>query len=164
MFKPRNKYIYCNYDNLIRRIEEQKTHFTPYEFMSLRYACCDVIAYCYKKWNEWKHFDSRVKEGNHCKFYKSYIKKFQRCINILDKDFNSEKGWNWLTPFMGLIHTPAERKVVMLYYETKARNKGTIEGYYYNNNWYTLSRSCDEKIGDDTEILAWKEIRGPENE
>ena len=91
MFKPRNKYIYCNYDNLIQRIEKQKTHFTPYEFMSLRYACCETIAYCHKKWNEWKHFDSKTVEGNHCKLYKNYIKKFQHCINVLDSDFKLKR-------------------------------------------------------------------------
>lgn len=47
MDKQRNKYFTTNAGNIINRINrqiEQGFPFTPYEFMSLRYACCELIS------------------------------------------------------------------------------------------------------------------------
>ena len=68
MYKQRYKYI--NKDNLVERIKEQIESgkpFTPYEYMSLRYACCEEI--------------SKLSFRN---LKKHRRKALQRCIQLMD--------------------------------------------------------------------------------
>lgn len=87
MYKPRNKYITTNKRNIVSRIMSSYT-FTPYEFMSLRYACCEIIA-------ETKSIIERAGENakgippdknamDYIKYLKRYIKSLQKCIQHLD--------------------------------------------------------------------------------
>ncbi len=43
MYKPRDKYFTTNLGNLVERIMSSDK-FTRYEYMALRYACCENIS------------------------------------------------------------------------------------------------------------------------
>lgn len=86
MYKPRNKYFTTNNGNLVERIMSSDK-FTRYEYMALRYACCESISKIdyvlssytvpYGKY----HFIAYMRRIDVKKLKKSY----QRCINHLDK-------------------------------------------------------------------------------
>lgn len=59
MYKQRDKYFTTNSGNLVSRILSQKDHFTPYEFMSLRYACCQGISELSLKNHQATHYTIR---------------------------------------------------------------------------------------------------------
>lgn len=87
MYKPRNKYITTNQKNIVSRIMGSDA-FTPYEFMSLRYACCELIA---KKTVIIERAARTAKETppdknamDYIKYLKKYIKALQKCIQHLD--------------------------------------------------------------------------------
>ena len=85
MYKPRNKYFTTNAKDLVKRILSQKGHFTPYEFMALRYACCQEISRLYSRINDLK--DHPIINGviyTTSRACKQNIKKLQTCINYLD--------------------------------------------------------------------------------
>lgn len=83
MYKPRDKYFGpYNSGNIVNRIMSAGS-FNAYEFMSLRYACCELIA---------ENYDLLVFEGygvnytySERKDLKNEIKMLQRCINKLDR-------------------------------------------------------------------------------
>lgn len=84
MYKPRNKYFdVFNSRNIVNRIMESK-YFSPYEFMSLRYACCELIA----------RLDLRLEKGYEGpisrKNMKNKKKLLQSCINKLDMYYERE--------------------------------------------------------------------------
>ena len=54
MYKPRNKYFTTSANDLVKRILSQKGFFTPYEFMALRYACCQEISRLHSRLNDLK--------------------------------------------------------------------------------------------------------------
>lgn len=89
MYKPRNKYFKTNFGNLENRILYQKTPFTPYEFMSLRYACCQLISEYHKEL--YFNIPKSSTTFNYYKQLKRKIKNLQRCIQYLDNWFNKEK-------------------------------------------------------------------------
>ena len=79
MYRPRNKYfdVFCSIPNLIRKINN-KISFDAYEFMAMRYACCEQIARLkanleISKW-PWAN-----------KLGKKQIKELQSCINKMDE-------------------------------------------------------------------------------
>ena len=81
MYKPRNKYFTTNKGNLVERIMSSDK-FTRYEYMALRYACCERISEvdCILSGdtNEYFLFMKRTA-------IKKLKKSYQRCINYLDK-------------------------------------------------------------------------------
>ena len=79
MYRPRNKYfdVFCSAPNLIRKINNKKS-FTPYEFMAMRYACCEWIARI-------KENLSKSKWPWANKLGKKQIKELQSCINKMDE-------------------------------------------------------------------------------
>ena len=84
MYKPRNKYFdLFNSGNIINRIMEAKC-FSAYEFMSLRYACCEMIA----------KLDLNLEDGYwdplSRKAMKNKKKLLQSCINRLDMYYKRE--------------------------------------------------------------------------
>lgn len=93
MYKQRDKYFTTNSGNLVSRILSQKDHFTPYEFMSLRYACCQGISELSLKNHQATHDTIRpLGEGaiNEVRKNKFKIKAYQLCINHLDNWFKGE--------------------------------------------------------------------------
>lgn len=85
MYKPRDKYFTTNLGNLVERIMSSDK-FTRYEYMALRYACCEsiskidcVLSGCipYGKY----HYIAYMRRIDVKKLKKSY----QKCINYLDK-------------------------------------------------------------------------------
>ena len=82
-----DKYIHYNFEKLANRILQHEGRFSPREFMALRYACCDAVAYSYRKLKEWKPYESKFRPNNNCKRYKGYINQFQQCIAFLDKKY-----------------------------------------------------------------------------
>lgn len=96
MYKQRDKYFTTNSGNLVSRILSQKDHFTPYEFMSLRYACCQEISELSLKNHQVTHDTigpSRERAINEVRRNKFKIKAYQRCINHLDNWFKGELKW-----------------------------------------------------------------------
>lgn len=93
MYKQRDKYFTTNSGNLVSRILSQKDHFTPYEFMSLRYACCQEISELSIR-NRLipRNTLKPLGEGaiNEVRRNKFKIKAYQRCINHLDNWFKGE--------------------------------------------------------------------------
>ena len=85
MYKPRNKYFTTNQGNLIHRIMNSND-FSPYEFMSLRYACCETIAEINRNLDgsDNNSFFEYIGYMNN-KTLKQLKKSYQRCINHLDK-------------------------------------------------------------------------------
>lgn len=81
------KYTRLKFEDLINKILQHEGRFSPREFMALRHACCDGIAYCRRKWKEWKPYESKSHPYNNCTRYKSYIKQLNRCIVFLDKKY-----------------------------------------------------------------------------
>ena len=79
MYRPRNKYfdVFCSIPNLIRKIKN-KTSFDAYEFMAMRYACCEQIARL-KANLEISKWPRANKLG------KKQIKELQSCINKMDE-------------------------------------------------------------------------------
>lgn len=76
MYKPRNKYFTTNNGNLVERIMNSDK-FTRYEYMALRYACCESISkidYTLSGYTYRRRID-----------LKKLKKSYQRCINYLDK-------------------------------------------------------------------------------
>ena len=93
MYKQRDKYFTTNLGNLVSRILSQKDHFTPYEFMSLRYACCQEISELSIRNRLIPHNTIRPLRGgavNEIRRNKLKIKAYQRCINHLDNWFKGE--------------------------------------------------------------------------
>lgn len=93
MYKQRNKYFTTNSRNLVNRILSQKGHFTPYEFMSLRYACCQKISELDLKIYQAAHYTImplRERDISEVRKNKLKIKAYQRCINYLDNWFKEE--------------------------------------------------------------------------
>jgi len=90
MYKQRDKYFTTNEFNIINRIKGQLNNgpaFTPYEFMALRYACCEQISDIDLGHKDWTHVDtvsagfiSRWNREN-----KKRKKELQKCILLLDK-------------------------------------------------------------------------------
>ena len=82
MYKPRNKYFTTNKGNLVERIMSSDK-FTRYEYMALRYACCENISNmdCLLSGDTNYEYIGYVKKTTIKKLKKSY----QRCINYLDK-------------------------------------------------------------------------------
>lgn len=82
MYKPRNKYFTTNKGNLVERIMSSDK-FTRYEYMALRYACCENISNidCLLSGNTNYEYIGYVEKTTIKKLKKSY----QRCINYLDK-------------------------------------------------------------------------------
>jgi len=85
MYKPRDKYFTTNLGNLVERIMSSDK-FTRYEYMALRYACCENIS----KIDCASSGDITLE----CYGYIAYMqrttikklkKSYQRCINHLDK-------------------------------------------------------------------------------
>ena len=82
MYRPRNKYfdVFCNIPNLIRKINN-KTSFDAYEFMAMRYACCEQIARLKANMEvtkgSWRRWANRLG--------KKQIKELQSCINKMDE-------------------------------------------------------------------------------
>lgn len=85
MYKPRDKYFTTNKGNLVERIMSSDK-FTKYEYMALRYACCESIS----------KIDCASSDNINLECYKyiAYMKRtaikklkksYQRCINHLDK-------------------------------------------------------------------------------
>ena len=94
MYKQRDKYFTTNSRNLENRILNQKDHFTPYEFMSLRYACCQKISELNFKIYQATHntiMPLRERAVNEIRKNKLKIKAYQRCINHLDNWFRRGK-------------------------------------------------------------------------
>ena len=90
MYKQRDKSFTTNSGNLVSRLLSPKHHFTPYEFMSLRYACCQRISELSLKNQQATHDTIRpLGEGdiNEVRRDKFKIKAYQRCINHLDNWF-----------------------------------------------------------------------------
>ena len=81
MYKPRYKYFTTNNGNLIERIMNSD-NFTPYEYMSLRYACCESISKVDSALGEEYFVDLCNMRRN---YLKQLVKNYQRCINYLDK-------------------------------------------------------------------------------
>lgn len=82
MYKPRNKYFdLFNSGNIINRIMEAKC-FSAYEFMSLRYACCEMIAETYDMLDP-KGYGVNYTYSER-RDLKNKIKLLQSCINRLD--------------------------------------------------------------------------------
>lgn len=86
MYKPRNKYFTTNNGNLIERIMNSNK-FTRYEYMALRYACCESISKI-----DYALSGYTVPYGKY--YYIAYMrridikklkKSYQRCINHLDE-------------------------------------------------------------------------------
>lgn len=79
MYRPRNKYfdVFCSIPNLIRKIKN-KTSFDAYEFMAMRYACCEQIARLKDNMES-----SKWPWAN--KIGKKQIKELQSCINKMDE-------------------------------------------------------------------------------
>lgn len=70
-----------------------KDHFTPYEFMSLRYVCCQGISELSLKNHQATHDTirpTRERAINEVRRNKFKIKAYQRCINHLDNWFKGE--------------------------------------------------------------------------
>lgn len=94
MYKQRDKYFTTNSKNLVNRILNQKGHFTPYEFMSLRYACCQKISELsidnqgIARW--YAVYPVKDISNNEIRKNKLKIKEYQRCINHLDNWFRGE--------------------------------------------------------------------------
>lgn len=86
MYKPRNKYFTTNNGNLVERIMSSDK-FTRYEYMALRYACCeniskiDYVLNTYTVPYGWYYYIRHMCRTDVKKLKKSY----QRCINHLDK-------------------------------------------------------------------------------
>ena len=84
MYKPRDKYFGpYNNGNIINRIMEASS-FTPYEFMSLRYACCELIAKDIEALELECKDTIAIVNPKLRKHYKNRIKQLQKCINKLD--------------------------------------------------------------------------------
>ena len=84
MYKPRDKYFGpYNSGNIANRIMAAK-YFNAYEFMSLRYACCEMIA----------ELDIKLEDGYwgplSRKAMKNKKKHLQSCINRLDMYYKRE--------------------------------------------------------------------------
>lgn len=82
MYKPRDKYFGpYNSGNIANRIMSA-TSFNAYEFMSLRYACCELIAenndLLDSPYGVNYTYSERID-------LKNEIKMLQRCINRLDR-------------------------------------------------------------------------------
>lgn len=93
MYKQRDKYFTTNSGNLVSRILSQKDRFTPYEFMSLRYACCQKISELDSR--NWQTIHTAIRPlderaVNEIRKNKLKIKAYQRCINHLDNWFKGE--------------------------------------------------------------------------
>jgi len=80
MYKQRDKYFTTNLENLVNRILSHNGYFTPYEFMSLRYACCQMIS-------ELNFKNSTTASYSENRKNKLKVKDYQRCINHLDHWF-----------------------------------------------------------------------------
>ena len=81
MYKPRDKYFTTNLGNLVERIMSSDK-FTRYEYMALRYACCESISkidYVLRGYTV--PYIAYMRRIDVKKLKKSY----QRCINHLDK-------------------------------------------------------------------------------
>ena len=82
MYKPRDKYFGpYNNSNIVNRIMSA-TSFNAYEFMSLRYACCELIAETYDMLGP-KGYGANYTYSER-RDLKNKIKLLQRCINKLD--------------------------------------------------------------------------------
>ena len=87
MYKQRDKYFTTNRSNIVNRIKEQLANgfaFTPYEFMSLRYACCEQIADIDMGRSRAKSNLSPVFIHNWNRMLKKHKKELQECIQLLD--------------------------------------------------------------------------------
>ena len=85
MYKPRDKYFTTNLGNLVERIMSSDK-FTRYEYMALRYACCESI----NKVDRILSGDTNLQHYEYIAYMKrTTVKKlkksYQRCINHLDK-------------------------------------------------------------------------------
>jgi hypothetical protein len=87
MYKPRNKYITTNQKNIVPCIMGSDA-FTPYEFMSLRYACCELIAkekaIIERAGRTTKEMPLDKNATDYIRHLKIHIKALQRCIQHLD--------------------------------------------------------------------------------
>ena len=86
MYRPRNKYfdVFCNIPNLIRKINN-KTSFDAYEFMAMRYACCEQIAFLKRNIENYK---PGYRWPWAIRLEKKQIKELQSCINKMDEFYN----------------------------------------------------------------------------
>ena len=89
MYKPRNIYFTTNQGNLVERIMSSDK-FTRYEYMALRYACCEsisevdyILSGSIVPCERYHHigYIACMRRIDIKKLKKSY----QRCINHLDK-------------------------------------------------------------------------------
>jgi hypothetical protein len=82
MYKPRYKYFTHNRGNIVDRIMSARS-FNAYEFMSLRYACCEIIAEIRDDMIPFRAFSPNYTYSER-RDLKNKIKLLQRCINKLD--------------------------------------------------------------------------------
>lgn len=82
MYKPRDKYFGpYNRGNIANRIMSARS-FNAYEFMSLRYACCELIAENHDLLDSEYGVNYTYSERRDLK---NEIKLLQRCVNKLDR-------------------------------------------------------------------------------